>query len=122
LGRAELLNRIGQENIIAFDLLRPEFVSRIGEKFLHSLATSAREKHGVTLQAEPSVLEVLRSQMEMGNNLLYGGRRIKMLLENMVERPLNNWIFVRYPDLQQLAGKTLVYGLNDDGSLTVREG
>lgn len=121
LGRAELLNRIGQENVIAFDLLRPEFVTRIGEKFLRTLTTSAIEKHQVQLQAKASVLEVLQAQMVEGANLLYGGRRIKMLLENLVERPLNNWIFERYPDLRQLVGKTLVYGLLDDTRLAVQE-
>jgi len=120
IGRAELLNRLGN-NILAFDLLRPEFVAGIGTKFLHLLAESAREKYGVTLTYEGSVLEVLQNWMIEGNNLLFGGRQIKNLLETLVEKPLNDLVFKAYPDLHQLSGKTLSIGLSNDGILAVAE-
>lgn len=120
IGRAELLNRLGN-NVLAFDLLRPEFVAGIGAKFLHLLSESARDKYGVTIAYDGSVLDVLQRRMIEGDNLLFGGRQIKNLLETLVEKPLNDQVFKAYPDLHQLSGKTLSIGLSDDGVLTVSE-
>ena len=119
IGRAELLNRLG-DNIVVFDLLRSQFVAAIAQKFLHQLAASAQEKHGLGLVFAPSVLEVLSQRMAEGENVLFGGRRIKTLLESLVERPLNRWLFEQYPDLAQLRGLTLRVGLDWSGVLVVQ--
>ncbi len=118
IGRAELLGRLGN-NILAFDLLRPEFVTGIGAKFLHLLSESARDKYAVTLTYESSILEVLQTRMLEGDNLLFGGRQIKNLLETLVEKPLCDRIFTAYPDLSLLSGHTLTIGLSADGVLTM---
>jgi ATP-dependent Clp protease ATP-binding subunit ClpA len=118
IGRAELLNRLG-DNIVVFDLLRPEFVARIGEKFLRQLRVSAQEKHQLKLKFQPSVLAVLAEQMQVGDNLLFGGRRIKTLLESLVERPLNRWIFENVADLSALRGRELEIGLGSEADLQV---
>jgi ATP-dependent Clp protease ATP-binding subunit ClpA len=49
LGRPELFNRLG-DNILVFDLLRPENIEAICKKFLTVLARSAEEKHGLSLK------------------------------------------------------------------------
>jgi hypothetical protein len=59
--------------------------------------------------------------MEQQENLLFGGRRIKSLLESLVERPLNRWLFEHYPDLNLLMGKTLFLGFNSSNHLMIRE-
>ncbi|MEB3282345.1 MAG: AAA family ATPase [Lyngbya sp.] len=114
IGRAELLNRLG-DSIVVFDLLRPEFIWKIGEKFLRQLAESAWDKYRLSLVFQTSVLEVLSVQMEKSDNLLFGGRRIKTLLETLVERPLNRWIFENCSDFSLLAGKQLIVGLENQG-------
>jgi energy-coupling factor transporter ATP-binding protein EcfA2 len=121
IGRAELLNRLG-DSIVVFDLLRPEFVWKIGEKFLRQLAESAWDKYRLLLLFQTSVLEVLSLHMQESDNLLFGGRRIKTLLETLVERPLNRWIFETYPDFNLLAGKRLILGLGRNSVLSVVEG
>ncbi|WP_448573868.1 hypothetical protein [Trichothermofontia sp.] len=57
--------------------------------------------------------------MQRDDHLLFGGRRIKTLLESLVERPLNRWIFDRYPDLTALNGRTLAIALTPEGTLVV---
>ncbi len=121
IGRAELLNRLG-DSIVVFDLLRPEFVWQIGEKFLRQLAESAWDKYRLLLLFQTSVLEVLSVHMQEADNLLFGSRRIKTLLETLVERPLNRWIFENYPDLNILAGRRLIVGLGNNSVLSVVEG
>ena len=120
IGRAELLNRLG-DSIVVFDLLRPEFVWKIGEKFLRQLAESAWDKYRLVLLFQTSVLEVLNVIIQQTDNLLFGGRRIKTLLETLIERPLNRWIFENYPDLNILSGKQLIIGLGHNGVLLVTE-
>lgn len=121
IGRAELLNRLG-DSIVVFDLLRPEFIGQIGEKFLRQLAESAWDKYRFLLLFQTSVLEVLSVHMQEADNLLFGGRRIKTLLETLVERPLNRWIFENYPDLNILAGRRLIVGLGQNSLISVVEG
>jgi hypothetical protein len=103
LGRPELLNRLG-DNILVFDLLRPEHIEAICRKFLGALAAAAREKRRLELVfPDGGVVDLVRRRMLEGDNLLFGGRRIKTLLETLVERPLNRWIFFHEP----AAGSTL---------------
>ncbi len=114
IGRAELLSRLG-DNIVVFDLLRPDFVRRIGEKFLRQLQEAALDKYRLNLEFQESIFQVLSRKMAEGDNLLLGGRRIKTVLETLVERPLNRWIFENFPDMSQLAGRTLTLGITGDG-------
>jgi len=101
-------------------LLRPEFVGKIGAKFLGFLQESAREKYQLNRQIQPSVLQILTQKMEQGDNLLFGGRRRKTLLETLIERPLNSWIFQQENGGEKLAGKTLEVGLNHNVNLVCR--
>jgi hypothetical protein len=60
--------------------------------------------------------------MQEGNNLLFGGRRIKTLLENLIERPLNRWLFDNYSDVSLLSGISLKIDLGHGGELIVSQG
>lgn len=119
IGRAELLNRLG-DNIIVFDVLRPEHVSAIALKFLNKLAANACEKYGLALSYAPSVLDYLSTIMSSGDNLLYGGRRVKTTLETIVERPLNRYLFENNPDSSLTENHRLELGICSDGMLEVR--
>ena len=120
IGRAELLSRLG-DNIVVFDLVRPEFVPAIGEKLLSQLQEAALDKYQLNLEFQNSIFDVLSRKMEKDNNLLMGGRRIKTELETLVERSLNRWIFYNFEDMNQLAGRTLTLGITSDGKLEVHQ-
>jgi hypothetical protein len=97
LGRPELLNRLG-DNILVFDMLRPSYTTGICKKFLALLAESAKDRAGLILEfPDGSVVDMIRREMETATNLLFGGRRIKSLLETLVEQPLNQWVFFKAP-------------------------
>ena len=118
IGRSELLGRLG-DNIIVFDLLRPEFVTSIGNKFLHLYSELTKEKYKLEINFLPSVLDVLSTRMKEERNLILGGRRIKSLLETLIEKPLNSWLFQNFPDTALLANNTLLVDLNQDGTIEV---
>lgn len=97
LGRPELLNRLG-DNVLVFDLLRPQYIDGICQKFMSALVSSAREKCGLELQfPDDGLLRLIRGEMAEGDNALFGGRRVKSLLETWLEKPLNQWIFLEAP-------------------------
>lgn len=118
IGRAELLNRLG-DNIVVFDTLRPDFVTQISDKFLQQLAKNALDKYQFNITFNSSIGEFLTNKMKEGNNLLFGGRRIKNLLETYIERPLNMWVFTNYPEPEKLRGLSLNIGLNNQGELLI---
>lgn len=115
LKRPEILNRFG-DNIIVFDMLRPGFVRAIGEKFLQMLKTSAQERRGLILEFEPSILQFVQDAMTQPQNIKNGGRRIRTLLEDRLEKKLNRWIFEHQPEM----GEILILGFDETGTLTVQ--
>lgn len=119
IGRAELLNRFG-DNIVVFDILRPEYVAGIGRKFLGQLETVGKEKYRVTIRFLPSVDGMLLREMSKEENRLLGGRRVGAILETMVERPLNTWLFENVADSSALAGRALEVGVSAGNTLEVK--
>ncbi len=97
LGRPELLNRFG-DNIVVFDLLRPEHIEGICNKFLTALEQSARRLHLEIAFDRQQIVGMIRTLVEKGDSLSFGGRGIKTMLEKTVERPLNRWIFYKSPE------------------------
>lgn len=120
IGRSELLGRLG-DNIVVFDLLRPEFVSSIGNKFLQQYIELTKEKYNLRIIFSPSILNILSIRMKEERNLILGGRRIKSLLETLVEKPLNSWLFQNFSDMGLLANKTLSIELDADGCIKITE-
>ncbi|MCT7959259.1 hypothetical protein NG791_00955 [Laspinema sp. D1] len=118
IGRAELLNRFW-DNIVVFYFLETQFISQIGDKFLGQLRDSAAHKYGLMLQFDESIMRILTAQIQQGENLLFGGRRVKTLLEFWVERPLNRWLFQEYEELSRLRDCHLRVGLTEFGELRV---
>ncbi|MBM3495855.1 MAG: ATP-dependent Clp protease ATP-binding subunit, partial [Armatimonadetes bacterium] len=118
IGRSELLGRFG-DNIVAFDLLRPDYVDGIARKFLKLLSDATLDTYRCTLRFDDSVVEAVRVRMQEGDNLMYGGRRIKAILETILERPLNRWVFTTYEDPAQMAGQTFDVGITPAGLLEV---
>ena len=119
LGRPEIFNRLGN-NILGFDLLRPMHIKGIFKKFMRNLEKSA-ESHNfklayktadgsVTDKPEESTLcQWIIDIMKQRGNLLYGGRRIRVQMEENIEQPLAAWVFDNAP----AEGSTLTLGFKD---------
>ena len=126
LGRPEIFNRLGN-NILGFDLLRPKHIKGIFKKFMRNLEKSA-ESHNfklayknasgtVTDKSEESLLcQWIIEIMKQRGNLLYGGRRIRVQMEENIEQPLAGWIFDNAPE----EGAVLILDFKD-GKLTIEQ-
>ncbi len=93
--------------MLVFDLLRPEHIAGIAWKFLDKIRTSAASRRHLTLEfgasaSDSSVIQLVVEQMQAPGNMAYGGRRVKLLLETLVEKPLNRWIYEHQPPRAQL--------------------
>ena len=119
IGRTELLGRLG-DNIVVFDLLRLEFVIAIGQKFWQQYIELTKEKYNLIIEFQPSILDVLSIRMKEKRNLMLGGRRIKSLLETLVEKPLNSWIFQNCPDTALLKNQTLLVEFDENKCIKIR--
>lgn len=116
IGRPEILNRIGDDNILVFDILRPEFIDPIAKKFLNALAQSAYAKKLWTCIFDKSVCEVIKSQV-VEKCLFDGGRGVRNKLEELVQKQLNVWLFDNSP----APGTTLRLSLSPQGHLLVKK-
>jgi ATP-dependent Clp protease ATP-binding subunit ClpA len=95
LGRPELLNRLGN-NVLVFDVLRPEYIRPIAAKFLRGLARSAAEKHRVTLHFGDDVLAMLEALMRASPEMLrMGGRGVRTMVEECVQKEITRHVFER---------------------------
>ena len=118
IGRPELLNRLG-DNIVVFDILRPEFFPGICDIFLGNLAASARERYGVDLDfSDGRVVEMICERMRNPKDFILGGRRIHELIKTHVKTPLNRLI----PFLAQSVRTKLVVSADRDNSQILVDG
>lgn len=117
IGRSELLGRLG-DNIIVFDILREDFIKSITRKFLRQYSEMTKDKYKFSVDFMDSVFDLILVRMREERNLVLGGRRIKSLLETLIEKPLNLWIFKNYPVIDELAGRVLIVELSDDGVIS----
>ncbi len=89
IGRPEILGRIGEERIIAFDRLRDAHIDGILRKFLRGIVDSAREKYGVQVSFEDSLLELGHRQCQHPAVIALGGRGIRNFVQSHVLAPVN---------------------------------
>lgn len=110
-GRPELLGRFG-DNVIVFDMLRPELVAQLCEKFLAELQANALRQRQIAVQIDTAAVSAyLTRRMREPENLALGGRRVRELIKSAVVRPLNDHIFSK----NVRAGSSLSLSMDENG-------
>ena len=105
LGRPELLNRIGEDNIVVYDFIRPDVAESILK--LHINRVKADFKDNSEIEIDTSAIEkVLLEKCCSSEVLEYGGRGIRNTVESWLYTPLTRFIY----DHQDMitAGKAIV--------------
>jgi len=90
LGRPEILNRFG-DNFVVFDFIRPPADTAIIELLIGQLQAALREERGIELQLEAAVVDSL--DRLAAENLAFGGRGIRNLIDSALVNPLAAWLF-----------------------------
>jgi ATP-dependent Clp protease ATP-binding subunit ClpA len=91
LERPELLNRIGEENIIVFDFIRPRVARDICKKQIESVTTRVRETNNVELLLPSHLEDQLLARCT--RDLKDGGRGIGNNVETNFINPLARALF-----------------------------
>lgn len=106
LQRPELYNRIGENNIVVFNYISPEFAMQILDGMIENVLRRVREEHDVTVSLSTSVREALRRRCT--GNMKLGGRGIGAELETVFVNPLARLIFDRAPQRGQTLAITQI--------------
>ena len=94
LGRPELLNRIGDDNIVVFDFIRRPTGERILRKMLGNVLARVADEHQLTVAVGDAAAAVLDEQCLDRTALMMGGRGIGARLESVLVNPLATAIFL----------------------------
>jgi ATP-dependent Clp protease ATP-binding subunit ClpA len=77
INRMELLGRIGQENIVVFDVFREAVLPRVRDKFLANIRRSLRRQYDAELVMTPSALAHLDQRCLEPQNIQLGYRGVR---------------------------------------------
>ena len=92
LGRPELLNRIGEDNIVVFDFIRPEVAEKILQLHVCKVLDEFKSGHGVTIDIS-AVMPTLLGRCCSDVSLEYGGRGIRNTVESCLYTPLARFFY-----------------------------
>ncbi|MCQ2395675.1 MAG: AAA family ATPase [Kiritimatiellae bacterium] len=122
LGRPELLNRLGEKNILPFNhLMDSSVLMKIAAAKIAPLRKKLRDKYRAELELadEAVALEMLLK----GHRRENGGRGIANRVADMLIDPLSEWMFALGPN--ELVGRTIVARPNKEATrfmFSFREG
>lgn len=93
INRPELLGRIGLDNLIVFDFIRPEVAKLIVEKMLGQILERVRETQGVEVRFSDAARQQIEDMCLAPEVLALGGRQIGNTLQGRLVTPLAERLF-----------------------------
>jgi len=90
LMRPEIFNRIGRDNILVFDFIRPQVGEQIFMKFLEAFRATLERKMELRLEIRPQTLKEWEQHCLAPEYLRYGGRGIAQAFEKYVIHTLTD--------------------------------
>ncbi len=90
LARPEIFNRIGRDNILVFDFIRPPVAQAIFDKFLGNFLRYLKQRYGLALQVRPETYQRWLQTCTQPQYLQYGGRGIAQAFEIHVVNALTD--------------------------------
>lgn len=91
LRRPELLNRIGENNVVVFDFISPEVGRRLVDKYLANVVARVRALRGTEVSLSSAARSAV-SEIALAD-LSFGGRGIGNTVENVFTNPLARALF-----------------------------
>ena len=87
LGRPELLNRIGEDNIVVYDFIRPDVAESILKLHINRVKVDFRDNSEIEIDTS-AIEKVLLEKCCSSEVLEYGGRGIRNTVESCLYTPL----------------------------------
>lgn len=105
LGRPELLNRIGEDNIVVYDFIRPDVAESILKLHINRVKVDFRDNSEIEIDTS-AIEKVLLEKCCASEVLEYGGRGIRNTVESCLYTPLTRFIYDHQDTVT--AGKAIV--------------
>ena len=105
LGRPELLNRIGEDNIVVYDFIRPDVAESILKLHIDRVKTDFRDNSEIEIDTS-AIEKILLDKCCTPDVLEYGGRGIRNTVESCLYTPLTRFIYDHQDAVT--AGKAIV--------------
>lgn len=105
LGRPELLNRIGEDNIVVYDFIRPDVAESILKLHINRVKVDFRDNSEIEIDTS-AIEKVLLEKCCSSEVLEYGGRGIRNTVESCLYTPLTRFIYDHQDTVT--AGKAIV--------------
>ena len=105
LGRPELLNRIGEDNIVVYDFIRPDVAESILKLHINRVKVDFRDNSEIEIDTS-AIEKVLLEKCCSSEGLEYGGRGIRNTVESCLYTPLTRFIYDHQDTVT--AGKAIV--------------
>lgn len=105
LGRPELLNRIGEDNIVVYDFIRPDVAESILKLHINRIKVDFRDNSEIEIDTS-AIEKVLLEKCCSSEVLEYGGRGIRNTVESCLYTPLTRFIYDHQDTVT--AGKAIV--------------
>ena len=113
--RPELLNRIGENNIIPFNYLKdPDVLLKIANAKLQPLIQKLKDKYSISMEIEPDALKVLLPGFDARN----GGRGIASRVSDLIIDPLAQELF-EFSEEELYGANIVVRTIGDKFKFTV---
>jgi len=109
IGRPEILGRIGEENIVVFDIMRIENVAKILQKLLTGVTATVNEKYGLQVDFDESIYQLCQRHCTQPEVSMLGYRSIRDFVQSQVIVPLNRKLL----DRNRLSKKLLILVTED---------
>ena len=103
LGRPELLNRIGVNNIVVYDFIRPDDAIKILNIQIENQLGYFKNNLEINVVLD-AVMNDLQGQVKQKKVLEYGGRGIRTMVENLIYTPICRYIH----DSKVSSGQTII--------------
>lgn len=113
LNRPEILNRIGEKNIVAFNFISdPQIIKEIIESKINKISQSILKEKNIRLIYSEEFIINLTDILASNFNHEYGGRGIITELETILIDTLSIYIFENYNKLLDFKNQNKVFNIN----------
>ncbi len=112
LGRPEILNRIGEKNIVPFNFIDDELITKIVENKLNKLKDSMLKERSIELSFKCDAIGGIANDIKKRYNKKMGGRGIINELETCFIDTLSRYMFEYYEKIKTKSNEGKIVKIN----------
>lgn len=95
IGRREVMGRIGEDNILVFNFIAPKTAREIADTTMQNYVKTLKNENDShpEITVTPAAAEFIKNAVVQPEILDFGGREIVMCVENLMKKPVSDYLF-----------------------------